>query len=98
MNPKLSQDQVQHIADLARIELTENEKEKYAEELSSVLGYFEQLKEVKTEGVEPTSQVTGLVNVTREDIVKECDKETRKKLLDAAPMREGDYIKVKAIL
>lgn len=98
MKSKLSQEEVRRIADLARIELTENEKEKYAEELSSVLGYFEQLKEVKTEGVELTSQVTGLVNVAREDIVEGCDKETKKKLLDAAPMREGDYIKVKAVM
>jgi len=98
MKPKLSQDQVQHIADLARIELTEGEKQKYAEELSSVLGCFEQLKEVRTEGVEPTSQATGLVNIAREDVVEECDKETRKKLLDAAPMKEGNYIKVKAVM
>lgn len=98
MKPKLSQDQVQHIADLARIELTEGEKQKYAEELSSVLGYFEQLKEVRTEAVEPTSQANGLVNVAREDVVEECDKETRKKLLAAAPMKEGNYIKVKAVL
>lgn len=97
-NPKLSQEEVQHIADLARIELTENEKGKYAEELSSILGCFEQLKEVKTEAVEPTSQATGLVNVAREDVIEGCDQETRKKLLDAAPMKEGNYIKVKAVL
>lgn len=98
MNPKLSQDQVQRVADLARIELTESEKEKYADDLSAVLGYIEQLNEVNTEGIPVTSQVTGLVNVTREDIVEGCDQETREKLLDAAPMREGDYVKVKAVL
>lgn len=98
MNPKLSQDQVQRVADLARIELTESEKEKYADDLSAVLGYIEQLNEVNTEGIPVTSQVTGLVNVTREDIVEGRDQETREKLLDAAPMREGDYVKVKAVL
>lgn len=98
MNPKLSQDQVQRVADLARIELTENEKKKYADDLSAVLGYIEQLNEVNTEGIPVTSQVTGLVNVTREDVIEECDKETRKKLLDAAPMKEGNYIKVKAVM
>lgn len=94
----LTKKQVQGVADLARLELTENEKEKYAEEISSVLGYFEQLKEANTESIKPTSQVAGLVNVTREDVIERCDRKTREKLLSAAPMREGDYVKVKAVL
>lgn len=95
---KLSEDQVKHIADLARIELTDKEKEKYSEELSAILGFIEQLSEVDTANVAPTSQVTGLVNIAREDVIKGCDEETRRKILKAAPMKEGDYIKVKAVL
>jgi len=95
---KLTGEQVQRIADLARIELTLVEKEKFAEELSAVLDYFEQLKELDTGNIPVTSQVTGLVNITREDIVEDCDEETKKKILDGAPMKEGDYIKVKAVL
>jgi len=95
---KLTTDGVQHIADLARIELTEKEKEKYTEELSAVLGFIERLSEVNTDNIIPTSQVTGLVNVVREDEVENCDPGTRKKILEAAPMREGNYIKVKAVL
>ncbi|MBU4580470.1 Asp-tRNA(Asn)/Glu-tRNA(Gln) amidotransferase subunit GatC [Patescibacteria group bacterium] len=95
---KLTTDGVQHIADLARIELTEKEKEKYTEELSAVLGFIERLSEVNTDNIIPTSQVTGLVNIARDDIVENCDEETRKKILNAAPMREGNYIKVKAVL
>lgn len=98
MKPKLSQKDVQHIADLAKIELTDSEKEKYANELSAVLGFIEQLSEADTANIAPNSQVAGLVNVTREDAVENCNLETRKKILGAAPMRKGDYIKVKAIL
>lgn len=95
---KLTSDQVQHIADLARIELTSDEKEKFAEELSAVLGYIEQLQGVDTKDISATNQVTGLFNVTREDIIEDCDEKTKKKILDGAPMKEGDYIKVKAVL
>lgn len=94
----LTKEQVQRVADLARIEITEAEKEKFAEELSAVLGYIEQLQEVDTKDILATNQVTGLVNVTREDIIENCDEETRKKILAAAPMKERDYIKVKAVL
>lgn len=95
---KLTIDQVQHIADLARIELTPQEKEKYAGELSAVLGFIEQLSEVDTDNVVPTSQVTGLVNVVREDKAEECGEEIRKQIFKAAPLAEGEYFKVKAVL
>lgn len=95
---KLSVEAVQRIAKLARIELSEEEKEKYAKELSAVLGYIEQLSEVDTESIPVTDQVTGLVNIVRDDVVEACDEKTRNKILDAFPVREGDYIKVKAVL
>ncbi len=95
---KLTTDGVQHIADLARIELTEKEKEKYTEELSAVLGFIEQLSEVNTDNIIPTCQVTGLVNIARDDEVKECDMETRKQIFKAAPLAEGEYFKVRAVL
>lgn len=95
---KLTIDQVQHIADLSRIELTEAEKEKYAEELSAVLGFIEQLSTVSTDNIIPTSQVTGLVNIAREDKTEECDEEVRKQIFSAAPLAEGEYFKVKAVL
>jgi aspartyl-tRNA(Asn)/glutamyl-tRNA(Gln) amidotransferase subunit C len=95
---KLTTDQVQHIADLARIEMAPNEKEKYADELSAVLGFIEQLSEVDTENVVPTSQVTGLANIVREDKSEGCNEETRKQIFKAAPLVEGEYFKVKAVL
>jgi aspartyl-tRNA(Asn)/glutamyl-tRNA(Gln) amidotransferase subunit C len=64
---KLSTQEVEHIATLARLRLTEEEKEKYSGQLSGILDYVEKLSAVDTTNVEPTSQVTGLTNVSRED-------------------------------
>jgi aspartyl-tRNA(Asn)/glutamyl-tRNA(Gln) amidotransferase subunit C len=72
----LSLDQVRHIAELARIGIDDAEAEKFSKQLSGILEYVELLNEVNTDGVEPTSQVTGLNNVTRKDEVKRfCNKE-----------------------
>lgn len=89
--------EVEHIAKLARIELTDEEKKKFANQLSTILDYVDQLKEVDTSKVEATAQVTGLENVARQDKAKDCDADTREKILAAAPTREGDFIKVKAV-
>ena len=62
--------QVRHIAKLARLELKDDEVEKYAKELSAILKYIEELQTVDTEGVEPTAQVTGQKNVFRDDVIR----------------------------
>ena len=101
---KLSTGQVEHIAKLARIELTEKEKEKFSAELSSILDYVEKLNQVDTKNIEPISQVTGLENVEREDtrmrtrIKSELDTNIRNKILDGAPRKKGDYFEVPKIL
>lgn len=61
---------VSHIAKLANLPLKPQEKEKFEKQLSETLSYIEKLNTINTEGVEPTSQVTGLENVTREDEIK----------------------------
>ena len=58
---------IKHVSGLARIKLTEKEEEKMKTELSSILGYVEQLNNVNTEGIAPLYQTTGLVNSVRED-------------------------------
>lgn len=67
---QLTADQVRHIAKLARLSLSEEEVTKFAKELTSILGYVDMLREVDTEGVEPTAQVTGQENVLREDEIR----------------------------
>jgi len=63
----ITKDEVEHVGWLSRISLSEEEAEKYASELSTVLDYFNQLDEVDTSGVDPTYHVADLMNVFRED-------------------------------
>lgn len=65
----LSNEEVKHIAKLARLKLTDNEVERLGKQISGVLEYVNILAEVDTDGVPETSQVTGLKNVMQEDVV-----------------------------
>lgn len=95
---KLSLEDVKHIAELARLELTDEELNIYEKQLSNVLDYIDQLQEVDTTDVEPTAQVTGLENVMRDDIVLEWNKEEVASSLGQAAKTENKQIKVKRIL
>lgn len=64
----ISQKEVEHVALLAKLELTEAEKARFAEQLSHILAYVDQLQEVSTEGVTPTASGTTEGTVLREDI------------------------------
>lgn len=94
---KLTQEEVRHIADLARLKLTPEEVEKYSNELSVILDYIGMLKEVDTEDVEPTSQVTGLKDVTREDVAQDSSGELRQRLIGTFPESVEDLLKVKGV-
>ena len=91
----ITRDDVKHIAKLARIELKDEELEKFRVDLNKVLGYVEVLKTVDTEGVEPLATVTGLENVFREDKVEES--EIQEEIIKNAPERKGEFIKVKKV-
>jgi len=67
----ITEAQVEHVAQLARLALSEEEKRRLTEELNAILTYMEQLNEVPTEGVELTAHVLDLVNVFRDDIVRQ---------------------------
>ncbi len=66
----LTNDQVRHIAKLARLKLSDEEVPVLAEQLSGIFGYIDMLREVDTTGVEPTLQVAGLKNAFREDEIR----------------------------
>lgn len=93
---KLDVTQVQKVAKLASLPLTKEEEEKFSKELSETLDYVNQLESVDTKGVESTSQVTGLENITREDIVGESL--NQKQALQNAKATYKGYIMVPAIL
>ncbi len=89
---------VQHVAKLARLGLTEREAKKFQKELSKILDFIERLKEVDILKVEPTSHSIKVENIMREDRVKIEGLEVRKKLVEMAPEEKGGYVRVKAIL
>lgn len=94
---KVTEKDVEQIALLARLKLTDAEKQKYQTELSAILGYVDTIGEVKTDHVESTTQVTGLSDVVRAD-VKSPSKLSRDEVLVNAPDAKDGYIKVKSIL
>ena len=88
--PSLTPAQVKHIAKLARLQLTPEEVEKMAKELTSILQYVDMLSEVDTTNVEPIAQVTGLTNALREDIVRPSEA-SPEMLLGCSPLPIIDH-------
>ncbi len=96
---KLKDEEVRHIADLAKLDLTDEEVKLYAKQLTSVLEYVDQLKKLDLPGDAPQmAHALGLENVLRADEVEGCDAETRKKLIEAFPKRKGDLLESAAAL
>ncbi len=87
---------VSHVAQLANLPLTDEEKNKLETQLSETLDYVKQLEEIDTKGVEPTSQVTGLENVFRED--ETAPSLSQEEALKNAKSQYNGFFKVKAIL
>jgi aspartyl-tRNA(Asn)/glutamyl-tRNA(Gln) amidotransferase subunit C len=94
---KLTPQDVLKLAQLVRLTLTEEELHKYSAELTRTLRFLEQLDSVDVSGVEPTAQVTGLVNVMRKDEIVDYGP-TPEELLKNAPDRQENYIKVKRVI
>lgn len=90
---KLSREEVLKLAQLARLALTDDEVEEFGKELSDILQYVEQLQQVDISGLKPTNQVTGLVNVMRDDKVRDYGYAARD-LLENVPEVQDDMIKV----
>lgn len=87
---------VEHVAALARIEVSEKEKESLGRELSNILGYIDKLKELDTEGVEPMRGLHSKESIFRSDEAK--DSGLQKDILANAPSREGNHIKVPKVI
>lgn len=95
-NLKLGEEEVKHVAKLAGLTLTPAEVKKFQEQLSEVLDYIKVLNEKDTTGVEPTSQVTGLENVFRED--KVSPSLSQKEVLSSAKNKKDNMFRTKAVL
>lgn len=94
---KLSRDDVLKLARLSRLKLSDEEIEKFRNELSEILDYVQQLNNADTDNLEPTYQVTGLKNVSRTDEVMRYQAKPDD-LLKNAPAVEKHQFKVKRVL
>ena len=96
MSIKLSADEVKHIAELAKLGLTEEETELFREQLSEILEYAEMLQRLDTDGISPTATVVGLGTVMRSDVI--TPSLTQEETLANAPHHEDGYFRVLPIL
>ena len=87
----LTRKEVEHIAELAKIKLTEEEKELFRGQLERILDYFKKIDELDLEGFEPTTHVLDLSNVFRDDVVRESL--PPEEVLANAPEKEDRYFK-----
>jgi aspartyl-tRNA(Asn)/glutamyl-tRNA(Gln) amidotransferase subunit C len=93
---KLEHEAVLHIARLARVHLTDEEVERYAEQIGEIIGHFDTLNRVDTEGVEPTAHTLPLRNVMAGDASRPSMPQDA--VLSLAPLVEDGYLRVRAVL
>ena len=93
---KISSSDVRKVAQLARLELPDDQIELYTAQIEEILSYVDQLQEIDTKNVSPTTRAVEVVNAMREDLVDvKC---LREDILNQAPHREGDFFRVPRIL
>ncbi|MBU0648706.1 Asp-tRNA(Asn)/Glu-tRNA(Gln) amidotransferase subunit GatC [Patescibacteria group bacterium] len=93
----IDQKQIEHLQNLTRLNLPDKEKKLYVKQLSSILDYVNKLQEVDIEGVAPCAHATEEGSVWREDVVQDCDKDEKKRILDNAPERADNLFRVKSV-
>jgi len=94
--PKISPEQVEHVARLARLDLSAADTERMRRELDGILSYIDTLRALETEGVEPTSHVVPLTTVMREDEPRPSLPQTD--MLANAPDPSGEFFRVPKII
>ncbi len=92
----LSREQVERVAELARLGLSDDEIDRFQQQLSQVLGHMQALDTVDTSTIPPTAQVIPLHSVMRDDVVRPSL--PVEDVLRNAPRREGDFLKVPPVL
>ena len=92
----LSPEEVEHVALLARLELSAEERSRLTEQLNTILGHFEQLQQLDTTGIPPTSHAIPRENVFREDAP--ADSLTSEAALEGAPDKSGGCFRVPRVI
>ena len=90
--------EVDYVARLARLKFSGQEKDVFAGQMASILGYIGQLNTLDTTVVTPTSHALNVSNVMRDDVVRSTDLRQREQLVDNAPERDGDFFRVKKVI
>ncbi len=93
---KLTRDHVEHVAELARLKFSDEEMERFQDQLTNILTYIDVLNEADTEGVEPVTIVLPMQNVFREDEVR--NPLPKEDFLSLAPSADHDHYKVPKII
>ncbi|WP_349409315.1 Asp-tRNA(Asn)/Glu-tRNA(Gln) amidotransferase subunit GatC [Pseudalkalibacillus sp. SCS-8] len=93
---RISKEEVKHVAKLARLNMTDEEADMFSKQLDDIIGYAEQLNELDTDNVEPTTHVLDMKNVLREDEVKPWL--SNEEALKNTPDKQNGLIKVPAVL
>ena len=91
---EINKKSLEHLADLARLELHEKEEEKFLKDLTKILDHFKELQEVDTDKVVPMTGGTSLRNVLREDGEKVQDFTDAGKIVEQFPDKDKGYLKV----
>lgn len=92
----ISRDTVKYVANLARIELTDKELDRFCSQLNDILAYIDQLKEVDISNIAPTTHVLPIRNIKRKDLL--CHSFDTKKVLENAPKKQGAFFKVPKVI
>jgi len=92
----ISREEVQHVARLARLHLTDDELERMREQLDAILAYIDKLRQLDVDGVEPTSHAVPLMDVMRDDALGPCL--TQDEALANAPDRADEFFRVPRII
>ncbi len=95
---RITSDDVRKVAKLCRLEIPDDDIEKYSNQLEGILEYIAQLERIDTVNVPPTTRAVEVVNVFREDTVTPTSSDVRDELLELAPQREGEFYRVPKIL
>lgn len=94
--PKISREEVLHVARLARVGVSDEDVERLIRQLSNILENFTALQQVDTEGVPPTSQSIPLLNVMKPDEIRPSL--SQDEVLKNAPKLEGEFFRIRAVL
>ena len=92
----IDKETVEKVAQLARLELAEDEKEKMIADMNKILGFMDKLNEIDTAGIEPLVYMTNEINTVREDVIKQ--EVTHEEALLNAPKHDKDYFLVAKVI